>query len=222
MVRAYLDRGGDLDGLATLLAERRLGCTDVGVLAAGGAGEFDALGLGKLAAAVASPLCTTAVFEPTPRTASIRDLYRAADILGPQGCRLALEHTPFGGVPSLMSAVDICMEVGHARCGVLLDTWHFFRSGAPWEYLESLAGEQIALVHVNDGAPPLEAPVVESRFRRLPLGEGTFDLARFASTLDAIGYRGPIAVEVLSTELRRLHPRESAARLAQSLSAWPG
>jgi 4-hydroxyphenylpyruvate dioxygenase len=73
-------------------------------------------------------------------------------------------------------------------------------------------------VHVNDGGPPSGLDTTfEGRFRRRLPGDGTFDLAAFDDTLAAIGYDGPIGIEVLSTELRRRPPAEGARLLMESL-----
>ena len=67
-------------------------------------------------------------------------------------------------------------------------------------------------------AVPDPDPVFEGRFRRLLPGTGSFDLAAFAATLAAAGYEGTMSPEVLSSELRRLRPRDAARRLRESLA----
>jgi len=124
--------------------------------------------------------------------------------------RIALEFASYGGLTRLDDAVDLCDAVGWDRCGVLVDTWHFFRTGAPWAALEALDADRIALVHVNDGPADASADVVrESRFGRLPLGAGAFPVARFAAALG--GYSGPFSSEVLSDAIR-LGPVAGGAR----------
>ena len=125
---------------------------------------------------------------------------------------MALEFVAYTGVATLGEAMEACGTVGWGRCGVLLDSWHFFRGGAPWGVLRSMAGAHLALVHVNDGAPPAgDDPIFESRNRRLPAGRGTFPLATLAAVLAELGYEGVVSAEVLSKELRWL-PLEAAAR----------
>ena len=107
-------------------------------------------------------------------------------------------------------------------CGLLVDTWHFFRSDEPWSLLRSLDADQIALVHVNDAPAPERELVYESRFRRLPVGSGTFALPEFRTALAATGYDGVLSIEVLSSALRRLPPAEGARELLDSLQRiWP-
>jgi sugar phosphate isomerase/epimerase len=106
---------------------------------------------------------------------------------------------------------------------VLLDTWHFFRSGEPWDLLRSLDAEQIAIVHADD-APAMASDdlVYETRQRRVPIGSGTFAIAEFATAIDSLGYRGVISAEVLSTTFRATHPVEGARTLMDAFRThWP-
>ena len=210
--------------MAALLDERGLACTDVGVLPIGtSAVDAGAENLAGLAAATGAPVCIAAFFAPMERARAVAELERCAETLGQVGTRLALEFAAYGGLTRLSDAVSLCEEVGWERCGVLIDTWHFFRTDAPWDVLRSLAGEQIALVHVNDGpALPADDPVREGRFGRLPVGTGAFPLAEFAAALDDVGYEGPFSTEVLSDDVRNRAPEDGARLLFASLrDCWP-
>jgi sugar phosphate isomerase/epimerase len=217
-----------LDGhehLDTALRTRGLACSDVGVLALGATGARESADrLARLAATVGAPLCIAAVPAPLPRERAIRELDEAAAALSSAGARIALEFAAYGGLTRLADAVALCEAVGWERCGLLVDTWHFFRGGEPWALLESLTADRVALVHVNDGGAGAGNgdPIVESRFHRLPPGAGEFPLGAFAAALGEIGYRGALSVEVLSDDVRLLPPRVGARLLATALSeAWP-
>jgi sugar phosphate isomerase/epimerase len=133
---------------------------------------------------------------------------------------MAFEFTAYGTIRSLAEAVAICDDVGWNRCGVLIDSWHIFRGGERLDDVAALDGGRIALVHVNDGAADvLEDATYDGRFGRQLPGTGAFDLDGFADALDRAGYRGPISLEVLSSELRRLQPEAGARALRQSLVA---
>jgi sugar phosphate isomerase/epimerase len=212
----------DPERVAELLRSHGLSCTDVGVLRIGaGDARAQADAFAALASATGAGLCIAALYTPTPEEA-LTDLRTAADALDDAGVRIALEFAPYGGLRTLSDAIDVCTAVGWARCGLLVDTWHFFRSDEPWQLLRSLAADQIALVHVND-APAMERDlVVESRFRRVPPGSGTFALAEFADALAAMGYDGVVSIEVLSSALRRQPPADGARELLESLHrSWP-
>jgi sugar phosphate isomerase/epimerase len=219
-VARFLRDDRRLDDVTGLLHRCGLACTDVGVLVADAArAEDDAARLAELAAATGAGLCIT-VLDARPSPASLALLRRCSDALAEAGARLALEFVAYTGVPTVQDALDVCAEVGWERCGVLLDSWHFFRGGGPWEQLRSLTGEQLALVHVNDGGPPEPDPVLESRHRRLPAGRGAFPLDKLADQLAELGYAGAVSAEVLSDELRGLPLAAAARKLMASLETF--
>lgn len=214
-------RGDDgVERVAELLDRHGLSCTDVGVLVVDRPGaRADAESLAELAAATGARRCI-AVFDSQPTPESLATLGRCSTVLVAAGARVALEFVGYTGVRTLADAVVVCDAVGWERCGVLLDTWHFFRGGAPWHLLPAIAGDRLALVHVNDGGPAGPDPAVDSRCRRLPAGRGAFPLATLASLLAEGGYAGVVGAEVLSDEVRGL-PLDTAAReLMTSLRAF--
>jgi sugar phosphate isomerase/epimerase len=214
--------GRELDDVAALLRTHELTCTDVGVLRVG---EGDvcvaAHGLAALASATGAGICIAALYTATDE--AIPGLCAGGEILAEAGVRIALEFVPYGGLPTLSAAIDVCDAVGWERCGLLVDTWHFFNSGEPWSLLRSLDRDQIALVHINDAlALPGDDLMRESRFRRAALGAGTFRLAEFAAVLEELRYEGVVSIEVLSAALRSRPPAEGAEELLKSIHAcWP-
>jgi sugar phosphate isomerase/epimerase len=223
-VRAHLGGGHGLRDLGASLRARGLACSDVGVVAIGGAGaRRSAEAVARLADAVGARICIAAIPAPVPRDVAVRQLETAAGIVARAGARVALEFASYGGLTRLADAVALCEAVGWERCGLLVDAWHFFRGGEPWSLLRSLDDDRVALVHVDDGRRAARAdPVVDSRFRRLPPGAGEFALAAFAAALDDVGYRGSLSVEVLADEVRLQPPADGARLLMRSLrDAWP-
>lgn len=220
----HVDAGGRVEDIPAMLGSRGLACTDIAPLliddddARSTAEEF-----ARVADVTGARTCIAAVYSPTPRNEVIRRLRLCADIVGESGARLALEFTSFGGLTSLSEAVSLCDAVGWERCGVLVDSLHFFRTGAPWPDVRSLDGDQIALVHLDD-APPTAGDdrVFESRFRRVPPGAGSLPLQEFRDAIVATGYRGVVSAEVLSTGLRALPPEEGARELMDAVRrSWP-
>jgi sugar phosphate isomerase/epimerase len=220
---AYVRAGGTIEHLPPMLRSRGLACTDVGVLRIGDGGAAgEARTLAALAADTGARVCVT-VLTATPSPAVVRELAACAGILSAVGVRLALEPVPYAPLRTLAEAMALCDAVGWERCGLLVDTWHFFRGDRPWQLLRSLDVEQISLVHVND-APPMstDSLLFESRFRRETLGAGAFLIAEFKAAVDALGYTGTISAEILSTRLRRLPPTEAANEIMWSLQHhWP-
>jgi sugar phosphate isomerase/epimerase len=213
-----------VDKLGTELRRRGLACSDVGVLPIGTPGfRATAEALARVASATGAPTCIAAFFAPIGRDQAVAELKECAEILARAGARPVLEFASYGGLTRLANAVALCDAVGWDRCGLLVDTWHFFRTDAPWPVLRSLDGEQIALVHVNDGAATAGAdPVHEGRFGRLAPGVGSFPLGEFTAALDGTGYHGPLSVEVLSDDIRTAPPEAGATALLTALrETWP-
>jgi sugar phosphate isomerase/epimerase len=207
----------------TALRQHGLACTEVGVLAVGQTnGLATAAALGRLARSTGARLCVT-VADTEPGPELVRQLRGCADVLGVAGVRLALEFLPYGPVSNLPDTVELCAAVGWDRCGLLLDSWHFFHSGQPWEALRALSGEQIALIQINDAPPPIGTDLRwESRFRRVPPGAGTFALDAFVAACRDIGFDGVVSPEVLSADLNGRPVEDTARTLMSSLhSCWP-
>jgi len=223
-LRGDAEAGGSIDELAARLGSRQLACSDVGVLPIG-TPEVRATAetLAHVASVTGAPICIAAFFAPVDHARAIAELKDCADVLAESGARLALEFASYGGLTRLADAVALCEGVGWERCGLLVDTWHFFRTDSPWPVLRSLDGEQIALVHVNDGpAAAGDDAVFDGRFRRLPVGAGSFPLTEFAGALDDAGYRGTFSTEVLSDEIRTAPPAAGARLLLTALQeCWP-
>jgi sugar phosphate isomerase/epimerase len=223
-LRAFVEGGGRIDELRAMLRSRGLVCSDVGVLPIGTADVGAAAELlAEIAAATGCTTCIAAFFAPVDRDEATRQLEASSRVLAEAGARLALEFASYGPLTRLADAVALCEAVGWDRCGLLVDTWHFFRTDAPWPLLRALDGGRVELVHVNDGrARAGPDPVHEGRFRRLPVGAGDFPLAEFAAALDEIGYRGKLSTEVLSDDVRGRPPEAGARMLLEGLrDSWP-
>lgn len=137
---------------------------------------------------------------------------RACDLAAEHGLLVHLEFLPWGGVPDLESAAEIVARADRRNGGILVDSWHFFRSGSTLATLRELPGDRILGVQLDDAPAQPEADLAEeTQHRRLLPGEGSFDLVGLVRTLDEIGSRAPLGVEVLSDELAG-RPVEEVAR----------
>jgi sugar phosphate isomerase/epimerase len=153
--------------------------------------------------------------------ASFAELVEAQSLLA-EACRAAglgcaLEFVPFiTSVPSLAEALALLRAVDSPALGLLVDSFHFFRSGAPWGALEALTPGQVRCIQVNDG--PRDRPCEDyghecQALRRLP-GEGEFDLGRFVRTLAEVAPGIPLMAEVVNSRLLG----QPAAQAAQAIA----
>jgi len=196
---AHYLRQHSLHELTSLLEANRLRCSEVGVLNVGaGSTLAAAIDLAELARNLNAPTCVTLLdAEPTPEViARVRD---CADVLAEAGAKLAFEFVPFRPLRTLADAISLCDSMGWDKCGLVIDVWHFFHTGAPWDVLRTLTDAQVLLVQLNDAPRPISHDLVhECRFRRVPPGFGTFDLARFVDEFAPMAYEGVVSVEVLN------------------------
>ncbi|MBT0770872.1 sugar phosphate isomerase/epimerase [Kineosporia sp. J2-2] len=144
---------------------------------------------------------------------------RAAD----HGVRIALEFMPYSTLPRLSAARELIAAAGCDNAGLMLDAWHWHRSGGTLDDLRTLAPSEVFAVQLCDATATPHADLRhEGRHGRLLPGEGVVDIAGFLATLGEIGVDLPLAVEVLSDELDARHPVEAARAAAQSVISLTG
>jgi sugar phosphate isomerase/epimerase len=221
---------GSVDDVAGAIHDAGLRCSDVLVLVPGADDDLSATArtLGRLAGAVGAAACIAAVAAPVPWDGLVASLGECASILADHGCRLAVEFTPYSALATVSEAKQLCGAIGWDRCGLVLDSLHFFRSGAPWDELAALDAGQIAVVQWDDvpAAPP-ESLVDESRNRRLLPGAGGLPLADLAAAVRATGWDGIVSAEILSESFRQTEPATAIpaayAALTSPAAGWrPG
>ncbi|MEW1823812.1 sugar phosphate isomerase/epimerase family protein [Arthrobacter sp. NPDC080031] len=141
-----------------------------------------------------------------------------------RGTRIALEPMPFSMVGSMPAAAELMRSVDMPECGLLVDYWHVFRAGTSLEELSrSVTAEQIFGVELNDADAEIKGTLFEdTRDNRRLCGEGDQDVTGFIDTLQAIGFKGPWGVEILS-EKHRKRPVLDALQAARStaLACFP-
>ena len=134
-----------------------------------------------------------------------------------RGLRVHLEFLPWTELSDAEAALAVVETADHPAGGLLLDTWHHFRSGSDARRLAALPGARIGAVQLSDAPRAPEAdPADETLHRRLLPGEGDIDLVGIVRALDAVGCRTPLGVEVFSDALAQLPPDDAARRAADA------
>jgi sugar phosphate isomerase/epimerase len=137
------------------------------------------------------------------------------------GTRIALEPGAGSALDLVEDAIPLVVAASHPAGGLLLDPWHLYRSGIPYESVVPLVPAPL-LVHVELSDAP--AVAVGSLFddtfdNRLMPGLGAFDVPRFVRAMRDIGYAGPWGVEVMSTRTRSQPVGEVLAEAAAAARA---
>ena len=123
--------------------------------------------------------------------ASVREV---GAIAARHGVRLAVE---FNSQAEQLNTLGVMREVmskaGHRACGLLLDTYHLWRSGVTLRELDDLPPAEIAYVQYSD--VPARGLEPGKFTDRLPPGQGVVPFAEFFALLARKGYRGFMSYE---------------------------
>jgi sugar phosphate isomerase/epimerase len=120
------------------------------------------------------------------------------------------------GIFTLNGTLDLIAQIGQPNVGLLVDCYHCFTTGIGEAEIAKLTDSQIVHVHVNDAAKGTTPETARDGERVLP-GEGIIDLTGFVRGLQAAGYEGYVAAEVLAPQDIAGSPDESAAKVRAAL-----
>lgn len=99
---------------------------------------------------------------------------------------------------------------------LVLDTFHLAASGTSAEDIQQMGVREIGLIHLSDalvGDRPISAI---SDADRVLTGEGQLPLNDYLRALAAIGYDGPVSVEVFHPKYERIAPGKGAREALRS------
>ena len=146
-------------------------------------------------------------------------LHAMADRAEQRGLRLAYEAVPWGRVRTHEDAWRIVQRVDHPALGLCLDSFHVLSLGNDPAVIAQVAGDKVFHVQLAD-APRLNMDVREwsLHYRMFP-GQGSLDVAGFLSQILAMGYAGPMALEVFNDVYQQEDPRHAATDAMRSMLA---
>jgi sugar phosphate isomerase/epimerase len=182
--------------------------------AAAGEAEF----MSDLGAAVGAEGLFAVSMEPgdLDLAQAIDGFGQLCDLAAERGLWVAIEFLPWSSIPNLPTARAIVEGAARANGGLVVDAWHFTRSGSQLADVTAVA-PLVRDFQICDTAPEAEADLMdECMHRRLLPGEGTADVIGLVRALDAGGARCPVAIEVFSDELEQLGPIEATVRAADA------
>ncbi len=122
---------------------------------------------------------------------------RIADSVAP--VKIALE--PIGRAALMggpVEALEIARLSERENVGIMLDTFHYYRSEISDEAILAIPLDKLLIVHVNDAE---DRPITELRdSHRLHIGQGILPLAHTMQLLRHLGYDGYLSVELFREE----------------------
>jgi sugar phosphate isomerase/epimerase len=130
-------------------------------------------------------------------------LGKLADALAKGNLKLALSFSAapadradsgFEFVHQADPAVLLINSVQKDNVGLLLDTWHWWVGGGEIDKLRTLRSDQILSVRLADIPAGADFATITSDQRVMPGDGGTIDFAALITTLDELGFDGPVAL----------------------------
>lgn len=124
--------------------------------------------------------------------------YKAILDLGQElGVTPLVELWGAGVLSQLADAVALAIASGHPKAAVLLDFYHLYRGGNPFESLSLVNGKALPVFHINDypSQPPRTA--LKDADRVFP-GDGICPFKKILPLLYDGGFRGALSVELFN------------------------
>jgi 4-hydroxyphenylpyruvate dioxygenase len=134
------------------------------------------------------------------------------------GLRIAYEALAWGRfVNTCAHSWRIVRRADHPALGLCLDSFHVLARDDDLSGIRIIPGSKIFVLQLAD-APPRHMDLAQwSTHHRLFPGQGSLDLSRFARTVLATGYAGPLSLEVANDVFRQADPRPTATDAMRSL-----
>ncbi len=151
---------------------------------------------------------------------AIAERYRAVLVLGDK--MGVIPQLEFWGSARTLGRVGeaalVAMHAGHPKACLLLDAYHMYKGGSPFEGLKQLNGAQMANFHINDypADPPREK--INDSHRVFP-GDGICPLTEVLKTLHQIGFRGVLSLEIFNRTYWEKYDPQTTARLGLEKTA---
>jgi sugar phosphate isomerase/epimerase len=149
---------------------------------------------------------------------AVSSIREVGDIAAKHGVRLALEfNSQAQQFNALEPLRDVLARAGHPHCGLLLDTYHFGRSGGDPRALKDLAPQEIAYFQYSD--VPKNGLQPGKSLDRLPPGQGSVPFREIFRRLSEKRYGGYLSYEAPNPAAWARSPEEVAREALQASRA---
>jgi 2-keto-myo-inositol isomerase len=102
-------------------------------------------------------------------------------------------------MPGPRQALAVVGASTSRNVGIMMDTFHYYKSGIPLEEIRRLPKEHLLIVHVND-CPELPREQMNDSHRVYP-GHGVIPLVEeFRILKNEIGYTGFLSIEIFNRD----------------------
>ena len=152
------------------------------------------------------------------RAKVVHTLKELADIAAPFGVRLGFEPVVFTPFRSLERVLEIVDATERENVGIVVDTFHHWAAGDPWDEISRLDATLIASVHISD-ATEKEGEEWRDDDRDVLPGEGVIPLKEGIAAIRNTGYDGIWAVEIMGKSHWEWDPSVLAGELKQRVES---
>ncbi len=207
---AYLDQGGDYETLSRLLKDNELILENMisfstwiadnkdkreeGIEGMRKDMETTARLGGRFIAATVQGLSSI----DRDKLPDYAERYRTILEMGDEmGVTPLLELWGAGVLNSLPETVYITLATGHSKAVPLLDFYHLYRGGNPFESLSLINGSRLPVFHINDYPAQPPRKELKDSDRVFP-GDGICPFANVLPSLYQSGFRGALSVELFN------------------------
>lgn len=122
-----------------------------------------------------------------------------AAVAAKSGVKIALE--PIGGLAFMggpEDALAVVARCGRPNVGIMMDTFHYYKSGVSLDRIAAVPVEQMLIVHINDSPDKPKAELHDGM--RVYCGLGDIPLVEELRILRDKGYQGHLSVEIFNKE----------------------
>lgn len=177
----------------------------------------------ELSAPILLTYCAAAIPEAMSREAALAAAGRRAALYAAAAEPVKVALEPIGrsqlmGGPT--AALGIAERSGCANVGIMMDTFHYYRSEVPDADILAIPPEQLLIVHVNDSEDRPRAELKDGH--RLHVGEGILPLDHDLDLISRVGYDGYLSVELFREEYWKQPVDKVVADTKASLDRWLG
>jgi len=143
------------------------------------------------------------------------------DRAGDHGLVVGIEFLPFTNIVTAADAMAIVERADRTNGGVCMDIWHHTRGAADVELLRAVPGDKVMGIQMSDGPlrPELDSYYEDCLRRRVPPGEGEFDVVGFVRLLLDKAITVPWSLEVCQEGAWGRPAAEHARRCAEGMRA---
>lgn len=153
------------------------------------------------------------------KKAILEGLAKLSETFAASEALIAVEAMPFADLKTPFEIAEIIEELPFPNLGIVLDSWHIASHRINYGDLSKLNSARIFLVELSDGTLGDSAPTLQETINsRLFPGEGAMKISEFCRELIQMNYEGPWGVEMLSTEFRRMDPRQAIQKAMETAS----